>query len=181
MNQKDLVDLSRALISVFSAKIGDATAPRRTAYINFLTKEYEMLNPDSVKKKNSMLGDLRKDSKRVQKSLESIITHLSNMMSSQTTSKRTHDLKRLERQSAIQNNVEAVKSMTFDTLAGLLEMKAAEMGVLLLNIETTPYKQLLGNLKANSLNVNPCCDLDARVSTTGLFWLPILNVLLRHL
>ncbi|PMD54408.1 uncharacterized protein K444DRAFT_646257 [Hyaloscypha bicolor E] len=163
MNQKDLVDLSRALISVFSAKIGDATAPRRTAYINFLTKEYEMLNPDSVKKKNSMLGDLRKDSKRVQKSLESIITHLSNMMSSQTTSKRTHDLKRLERQSAIQNNVEAVKSMTFDTLAGLLEMKAAEMGVLLLNIETTPYKQLLGNLKANSLNVNPCCDLDARV------------------
>ena len=55
MNQKDLVDLSRALISVFSAKIGDATAPRRTAYINFLTKEYEMLNPDSVKKKKDIL------------------------------------------------------------------------------------------------------------------------------
>jgi hypothetical protein len=58
--------------------------------------------------------------------------------------------------------------MTFDTLAGLLETKAAEMGVLLLNIETTPYKQLLGNLKANSLDANPCCDLDARVSITGL-------------
>ena len=118
MNQKDLVHLSRTLISVFSAKIGDATAPRRSAYINFLTKEYKISDPKSVVKKNAMLSNLRKDNKRLQKSLESIISHLSNMMSSQTTSKRTHDLKRLERQAAIQNNVEAVKSMTFDTLAG---------------------------------------------------------------
>ncbi|KAF8854905.1 hypothetical protein BDZ45DRAFT_656052 [Acephala macrosclerotiorum] len=162
-NQKDLVDLSRALISVLSTKVSGATAPLRDAYVNFLSKEYNMADPKSVMKKNSMLNDLRKNSKSLQKSLESVISHLSSMMSSQTTSKRTHDLQRLERQAAIQNNVEAVKSMTFETLAGLLETKAAEMGVLLLNIETTPYKKLLGDLKGTSIDANPCCDLDSRV------------------
>lgn len=53
--------------------------------------------------------------------------------------------------------------MTFDNLAALLATKASEMGVLLLNIETSPYKQLLRNLKTNSLHANPCCDLDSRV------------------
>jgi hypothetical protein len=73
-------------------------------------------------------------------------------MSSQTTSKRTHDLKRLVRQTQIQGNVEAVKSMTFDTLAGYLESYAGDMGVMLLNIETTPYRQLLSNLKSAAID-----------------------------
>ncbi|KAL5319748.1 hypothetical protein ACEPPN_012804 [Leptodophora sp. 'Broadleaf-Isolate-01'] len=163
LSQKDLVELSRQLISCLSRKVSDGTAPRRTAYIKFLTKEYDMADPESVKKKNTMLGDLRLDSKTFQKSLESVITHLSNMMSSQTTSKRTHDLQRLQRQAAIQNNVEAVKSMTFESLAGLLETKATDMGVMLLNIKTTPYQEILGKLKSNSLDVDTCCDLDSRV------------------
>ena len=70
---------------------------------------------------------------------------------------------RLQRQAAISNNVDAVKSMTFETLAGLLETKAADMGVMLLNIETSRYQDLLGNLKSNSLAVDTCCDLDSRV------------------
>lgn len=53
--------------------------------------------------------------------------------------------------------------MTFETLAGLLETKAADMGVMLLNIETSHYQELLGNLKSNSLEVDNCCDLDSRV------------------
>ncbi|PVH78664.1 hypothetical protein DL98DRAFT_573077 [Cadophora sp. DSE1049] len=163
LSQKDLTELSRVLISSLSKKVSDGTAPLRTAYIKFLTKEYDLADPESVKKKNAMLGDLRRDNKIFQKSLESIITLLSNMMSSQTTSKRTHDLQRLQRQAAIQNNVEAVKSMTFETLAGLLETKAADMGVMLLNIETSSYQELLGNLKSDSLDVDTCCDLDSRV------------------
>ncbi|KAG4440239.1 hypothetical protein IFR05_004258 [Cadophora sp. M221] len=163
LSQKDLVELSRVLVSCLSKKVSDGIAPRRTAYIKFLTKEYDMADPESVKKKNAMLGDLRLDSKISQKSLESVITHLSNMMSSQTTSKRTHDLQRLQRQAAIQNNVEAVKSMTFETLAGLLETKATDMGVMLLNIKTTPYQEILGKLKSDSLDVDTCCDLDSRV------------------
>ncbi|KAK0116246.1 hypothetical protein ONS95_013271 [Cadophora gregata] len=163
LSQKDLMELSRVLISSLSRKVSDGTAPLRTAYIKFLTKEYDLADPESVKQKNAMLGDLRRDNKTFQKSLESIITLLSNMTSSQTSSKRTHDLQRLQRQAAIQNNVEAVKSMTFETLADLLETKAADMGVMLLNIETSRYQELLGTLKSNSLDVDTCCDLDSRV------------------
>jgi hypothetical protein len=54
----------------------------------------------------------------------------------------------LVRQAQIRGNVEAVKSMTFDTLAGYLEIHAGDMDVLLLNIETMPYDQLLSNLKS---------------------------------
>ncbi|KAL2068167.1 hypothetical protein VTL71DRAFT_16265 [Oculimacula yallundae] len=163
LSQKDLVELAQQLISCLSKKVSDGTAPLRNAYIKFLTKEYNLANPESIKKKNLMLGQLRADSKAHQKSLESIISHLSNMMSSQTTSKRTHDLQRLQRQVAIHNNVEAVKSMNFETLAGLLEAKAADVGVMLLNIETAPYHEVLRNLKSTSLDVDSCCSLDRRV------------------
>jgi hypothetical protein len=152
LNQKDLQELSKALVSTLSAKVNDATAPLRNAYIKFLTQEYKMADPESVKKRKSMLGDLRKNTKEMQKALGSAISSLANMMSSQTTSKRTHDLKRLVRQAQIQGNVEAVKSMTFDTLAGYLETYAGDMGVMLLNIETMPYRQLLGNLKSAAID-----------------------------
>jgi hypothetical protein len=147
LNQKDLQELSKALVSALSAKVNNVTAPLRNTYVKFLTEEYQMADPELVKKKNHMLGELRKKTKEMQTALESAISSLANMMSSQTTSKRTHDLKRLVRQAQIQGNVEAVKSMTFDTMAGYLETYAGEMGVMLLNIETTPYRQLLGNLK----------------------------------
>lgn len=153
LNQKDLQELSQALVFTLSAKIGDATAPLRNAYIKFLTEEYKVADPESVNKKNRTLGDLRKATMGMQKALEPVISSLANIMSSQTTSKRTHDLKRLVRQTQIRSNVEAAKSMTFDTLAGYLETYAGEMGVMLLNIETTPYRQLLGNLTITNIDV----------------------------
>ncbi|KAH6667958.1 hypothetical protein B0J14DRAFT_175267 [Halenospora varia] len=163
LNQKDLQELSKALVSALSAKVSNVTTPLRNTYIRFLTQEYKSEDPELVKKKNNMLGDLRKKTKEVQKALESAISNLATMMSSQTTSKRTHDLKRLVRQAQIQGNIEAVKTMTFDTLAGFLETYAADMGVMLLNIEETPYRQLLGNLKSAAIDAKPCCDLDSRV------------------
>lgn len=147
LNHKDLQDLSKALVSVLSDKVGNVTAPLRDAYITFLAKEYKAEDPESVKRKSLLLGELRKKTKDLQRALEPAISSLANMMSSQTTSKRTHDLKRLVRQAQIQGNVEAAKSMTFDTLAEYLETYAADMGVMLLNIETVQYQQLLGNLK----------------------------------
>lgn len=161
LNQKDLQELSKALVSALSAKVSNATAPLRNAYITFLAQEYKMEDPESVKKKNNLLGDLRKSMKEMQKALEPAISSLANIMSSQTTSKRTHDLKRLVRQAQIQGNVEAVKSMTFETLAGYLETHAGDMGVMLLNIETVPYRQLLGNLKSAAIDaryVQPACQ-----------------------
>lgn len=147
LNQKDLSELSKSLVGALSAKVNDVTAPLRNDYIHFLTQEYEMADPESVKTKNKMLSDLRKITKKNQKALGSAITSLANMMSFQMSSKRTHDLNRLVRQAQIQGNVESVKHMTFDTLAGYLETHAGEMGVMLLNIDSTPYNQLLSNLK----------------------------------
>jgi hypothetical protein len=165
LNQKDLLELSKCLVSTLSAKVSDVTGPLRNTYIKYLTEEYKMADPESVKTKNKMLGDLRKATKEMQKILESSISSLANMMSAQTTSKRTHDLKRLVRQAQIQGNVEAAKSMTFDSLAGYLETYAEEMGVMLLNIETVPYRQLLGKLKSNAI--------DARYVQTTLPYLSL--------
>jgi hypothetical protein len=152
LNQKDLQVLSKTLVAALSAKVSNEVAPLRNAYTKFLTEEFNMEDSESVKKKNLLLGQLRKVTKNMQIALEPVISSLANMISSQTTSKRTHDLKRLVRQTQIQGNVEAVKTMTFDTLAGYLETYAGDMGVMLLNIETTSYGELLGNLKNKTLD-----------------------------
>ncbi|KAJ5046316.1 uncharacterized protein L3040_003563 [Drepanopeziza brunnea f. sp. 'multigermtubi'] len=63
MSQKDVVELSRELINVLTVKVRNFTAPMRHVYIKYF--------------------------KGVKAALELIISHLSNMMSAQTTSKRT--------------------------------------------------------------------------------------------
>lgn len=152
LNQKDVQILSQSLVSVLSAKVDSVVSPLRRAYVEFLTQNYKTTDPELMKKKNGMLGHLKKVTKDTQKALEPVISNFSNLISSQTTSKRTHDLQRLVRQTKIQGNVEAVKSMTFDTLSGYLETYAGDMGVMLLNIETMPYNQLLGNLKNTAID-----------------------------
>jgi hypothetical protein len=183
LNQKDLQELSTALVFTLSAKISNVTSALRDTYIKFLAQEYKAEDAESVKRKNGLLGNLRKTTEELQRALEPVISSLANMMSSQTTSKRTHDLKRLVRQAQIQGNVEAVKSMTYDTLAGYLEKYAADMGVMMLNIDTVPYRQLLGNLTNAAINIDArsvqrafspnipslltyiskCCELDSRI------------------
>lgn len=152
LSQKELQVLSKALISSLSLKINNATTPLREDYIKFIAREYNIDDPESTKKKSRLLGELRSASKHMQKAVEPVISNLANMMSAQTTSRRTHDLKRLARQNQIQDNVEAAKSMTFENLAQYLETYAEEMGVMLLNIETIPYQQLLSNLKHATLD-----------------------------
>ena len=149
LNQRDLQELSKALVTALSSKISEATAPLRRSYIKFLA-QYSISDPSSMKErmkqKNNMLGELRKKTAEMQAALQPVISSLADMMSSQTTSKRTHDLKRLVRQAQIRGNVEATKTMTFDTLSGYLESYASEMGVMLLSIKTMPYSRLLDNL-----------------------------------
>lgn len=152
LNEKDLRELSKSLVFALSLKISNATATLRKTYINYLTQEYNIADPESAKKKNDMLGTLRKLTRGIQIALEPLISSLSNIISSQTTSKRTHDMKRLVRQTQIQANVDAVKSMNFDTLAGYLETYAGDMGVMLLNIDTSSYSQLLRNLKNTAID-----------------------------
>jgi hypothetical protein len=152
MNQQDLQELSKALLGALSAKMSNELAPMRNAYIQFLTQEHKTTDRESTNKKNRMLGELRSATKELQTALGPIISSFSNMMSTQTTSKRTHDLKRLERQAQIQGNVTAAKSMTFETLAGYLETHAGDMGVLLLNIEDGLFSQLLGEMKRATID-----------------------------
>ncbi len=102
LNQRDLRELSNSFISTLSAKVSQAIEPMRAKYIEFLTRKYQMTDPQYRKQKNAMIGDLRKCTKKLQQSLESVISSLANMMSTQTTSKRAHDLKRLLRQTKIQ-------------------------------------------------------------------------------
>ncbi|WZH45271.1 uncharacterized protein QYS62_006314 [Fusarium acuminatum] len=163
MSQKDLQNLSKGLIDILSAKIDKAVGPMRRDYIQYVATEFNLDNRESVLKKNRMLGELRKATKETQAVLEPVISSLSNMLSSQTTSKRTHDMKRLVRQTQIQNNVEATKSMTFEGMTGLLEAHAEEMGVMLVNIETLPYKALLSKLTSREIDARPACELDSRI------------------
>ncbi|KAF5543072.1 hypothetical protein FPHYL_11363 [Fusarium phyllophilum] len=163
LSQKDLQQLSKTLVDTLSAKIDNKMAPLRSEYIAFITANLRTDDQAILNKKNKMLGDIRKANKEVQTVLEPVITSLANMISVQTTSKRTHDMKRLMRQTQIQNNVEATKSMTFESLTGLLEKYAEEMGVMLLNIETVPYKEMLANLKGTTIDAKPCCALDDRI------------------
>ncbi|KAF5576137.1 hypothetical protein FPCIR_12766 [Fusarium pseudocircinatum] len=163
LSQKDLQQLSKQLVDTLSAKIDKKMAPLRSEYIAFITANLRTDDQAILNKKNKMLGDIRKANKEVQTVLEPVITSLANMISVQTTSKRTHDMKRLMRQAQIQNNVEATKSMTFESLTGLLEKHAEEMGVMLLNIETVPYKEMLANLKGTTIDAKPCCALDDRI------------------
>jgi hypothetical protein len=152
LSQKDLQKLSKDLVDTLSAKIDRAVSPMRREYIQYVATEFKIDNKESVLKKNRMLGELRKATKETQAVLEPVISSLSNMLSSQTTSKRTHDMKRLVRQTQIQNNVEAAKSMTFEGMTGLLEAHAEEMGVMLVNIETLPYKALLSKLTSREID-----------------------------
>lgn len=152
LNQKAIQDLSKTLIAVLSAKVENVTSPLKDSYVDFLKNQHDAADPESVKKKNRMLGELRKAGKAAQTAVGSLIAGLGSMVSTQTTSKRAHDLKRLARQAQIASNVEAAKSMTFDDLAGYLETYAEEMGVLLLNIESQPYRRLLGTLKNGTID-----------------------------
>ncbi|KAF2155450.1 hypothetical protein K461DRAFT_292308 [Myriangium duriaei CBS 260.36] len=163
MNQKDLQVLSKALINSLSTKINSSTAPLKDNYVKFIAQEYNIDDPESAKKKARLLGELRSVGKDMQRVVEPVISNLANMMSAQTTSRRTHDLKRLVRQGQIAGNVEAAKAMTFENLAQYLETYAEEMGVMLLNIETIPYQQLLSNLKHTAIDASASCELDSRI------------------
>jgi hypothetical protein len=152
LTQKEVQELSTKLIFTLSTKIEAVTTPLKNAYVKFVTTEHNPADPESVKRKQKMLGELRNATKTRQNAASSVITSLGNMVSTQTTSKRNHDLKRLVRQSQIQGNVEAAKSMTFESLAEYLEEYADEMGVMLLNIKPEPYNELLGTLKSASID-----------------------------
>jgi hypothetical protein len=163
MKQRDLEELSSKLIAIVGAKIVTATASKKKAYFQFFTQEYKSGDTASKKEKDRLLADLKRATKESQSSIGWLTQALGNIISSQNTSTKKHDLKRMIRQSAIRSNVDAVKTMTFDSLAGLLEEHAEEMGVLLVNVDTESYHQLLHNSGSAITDPANCCALDSRI------------------
>ena len=161
--QNDLEKLSSRLLATIQAKITKATAGKKIDYVKFLTQDYREGDNELKKKKNALLSDLRRAVKEAQSCLGWLTQRLGNLMSSQQTSTRIHDLKRLLRQSVIRSNVEIAQSMTFESLAGLLETNADEMGVLLVNIDTELYCRILQNPNSEVQYADSCLDLDSRI------------------
>lgn len=155
LDDKELISLSRSLVNALTAWAADRTKGPRTEYLDFIAKGWKMGDPDSVKQKGLLLGKLKTATREAQVLLEPAISKLSTLVSFKNSSKRTHDLKRLERQSKIQNNVEAVKEMTFEKLGEYLENHASDMGVMLLNVKQPAFKKLLSSLTKDTIeNVN---------------------------
>lgn len=163
LKENELLKLSHALVEILVKMTTKSTLSTRTAYMNFLTWNWDKNDSASLEQKAFLRGELKKASKKTQVSLEPVISKLSAMRSLRTTSKRTHDLKRLQRQSKIKDNVQAANEMTFEKLAEYLEDYASDMGVMVLNIDTGPFAQLLGSLTGNPIDAGSCCALDSRI------------------
>lgn len=151
-NQATLQSLLSGLVDQLTAKVNAASEEYRTAYMNFMINEFNSGDQDLLKQRAALLGDLKKSIKKARVAMEPVISCVANIISVRATSKRTHDLARLARHNKIYSNVEATKNMTFETLGGYLEDHASDMGVMLLNIETGPYKTLLNDLNNPTIN-----------------------------
>lgn len=165
LDRKDLEELTRALADALVAKANEAAEGPKRAYVDFIAT-WDSSDKDSVYQKALLRGQMRAATKEVQRKLAPTIARLSSVMSARTTSKRTHDLKRLERQSKIQGNVAAVKEMTFEKLAEYLEEYAAEMGVMVLNLQSDHFKSLLSGLDADVVDARYVGDTSRPIRET---------------
>lgn len=163
LSEKELLELSGSLVEVLVAKVARATEKPRRTYMDFLTGSYDRNDPASTKERARLQGDLKTASREAQIVLEPAISKLSAMMSFRTTSKRTHDLKRLERQAKIKGNVESAKEMTFEKLAEYLETYASDMGVMVLNLQEIAFTNILGKLASKQFDASTACELDSRI------------------
>ncbi|KAJ4397883.1 hypothetical protein N0V93_002120 [Gnomoniopsis smithogilvyi] len=137
--EEELHDLSQTLIKLISDKVDKFVEPSLREYSTFIVREFDPTIDKSNKKRNMLLSNLRQHRKWTQSNIQWLTTALGNIVSTQTTSSRTHDLRRLARKTAIQSNVANAQAMNFEKLSGVLEEHAAQMGVLVVNVSTESY------------------------------------------
>lgn len=150
MNQVELQKLCGDLAMSLADKAAQATKTQREAYLDFFMEHRLSEDTKIVNEKNVMLGALRARTKEIQGLLKPLVDSLSNIVTLRTTSKRSHDLKKMLRHSKIYGNVDKAKEMNFEAVAELLEEKAGDMGVMLMNIKTQPYEEMLRVLTSGS-------------------------------
>lgn len=141
--QDRLFELCQALIKLVLEKVEDTISPLRQEYSTFIVQEFNLSDRDSARKRDKLLSRLKKTNRTVQHNIRWLTEALGNVVSTQTTSSRGYDLKRLARQATIQGNVTTAKQMTFKKLGEILEDRASQMGVLLVNIRTEPYMRYI--------------------------------------
>jgi hypothetical protein len=139
LSQDKLQALCSELIAQVDGKVTSRAGPWRKEYANFVTHELDISNAESCKKRENLLANLRKLTKTFQDDVQWLTQALGNIVSTQTTSSRSHDLKRLVRQSTIKGNVETTKLFNFEGVAELLEKHAKCMGIMLVNIDTSKW------------------------------------------
>lgn len=143
LKQVELQKLCGELAQSLKDKTALATKDQREEYLAFFMKYRNTRDPKTLRQKQDMLGALRARNKEIKAMIRPLVDSLSNIVTLRATSKRTHDLHRMMRQSKIYGNVRNAHSMDFDKVARLLEDHAGEMGVMLLNIKTKEYKGML--------------------------------------
>lgn len=116
LSENKLQELSAGLIRLLESKVSVEIGPLKREYASFITKEYDSSDPESWKRKAKLLGELRKLDKKLKDEVEWLTQLIGGMISTQTSSTRVHDLKRLVRQNTIKNNVDAAKAMSFEDL-----------------------------------------------------------------
>lgn len=113
LSQDRLFELCQALIKFVLEKVNDLILPLRQEYSTFVVQDFDPDNKESARKRDKFLSNLKKTSKTVQHNIRWLTGALGRVVSTQTTSSRAHDLKRLARQTTIQGNVAAAKLMSF--------------------------------------------------------------------
>lgn len=165
--QDRIFEVCQTLIHLVLEKVDDLTSPLRQEYSTFVVRNFDPTNNESAKKRDKLLSNLKRTRKTVQRNIRWLTEALGHAVSTQTTSSRAHDLKRLARQTIIQGNVAAAKMMTFQKLSEILEEHASQMGVLLVNIRTGPYMRYISEslyLRENCLpSADEPCVLDERI------------------
>lgn len=162
-----LQEICEELIGIVSAEVNDYINPLRREYSTFVVRDFDPADNESNMKKNMLLSSLRKLTKATQDNLQWLTNTLGNIVSIQTTSSRTHDLKRLARQTTIRSNALSTSGMDFGNLSCVLEEHASKLGVLLVNIRTDPYMRYISeslylteNCSASGFDT---CFLDPRI------------------
>lgn len=141
--QDRLFEMCQILIRLILEKVNDIVSPLREEYSTFVVQDFNPSDRESARKRDKLLSRLKQTKRTVQHNIRWLTEALGNVVSTQTTSSRAHDLKRLARQITIQGNVANAKQMTFKKLSEILEEHASQMGVLLVNIRTGPYMRYI--------------------------------------
>lgn len=70
LSQERLQELCSALVNIVEQKVAMEIGPSKKEYTHFITRDYDISNLESQKKKNKLLADLRKMTREAQDDIQ---------------------------------------------------------------------------------------------------------------